>query len=140
VENKLRQYRVRLEEKVEKRTAMYKQAMTALYSANMQLEQLIKNPDLPDETSYNSTDKLLESDAYFEAVAIASRDTILNVSKNFAELFGYEPEEMAGMSLLELLSPKSYKQAPQMISAASNTRRSISTGKSSARSHGKQNN
>jgi diguanylate cyclase (GGDEF)-like protein/PAS domain S-box-containing protein len=121
VEKKLRESRDRLEARVEKRTAMYRQAMTALYSANTQLQQLIKTPNLPEETSKSPADYLLESDAYFEAVAIASRDTILNVSKNFAELFGYEPEEMAGMSLLELLSPKSYKQAPQMISAASNT-------------------
>ncbi|MEG4329766.1 diguanylate cyclase domain-containing protein, partial [Microcoleus sp. herbarium5] len=64
---------------------------------------------------------LLECEAYFEAVAVADRDTILSVSSNFAQLFGYEPAEMVGMSLLELLSPKSYKQAPQMISAASNT-------------------
>jgi diguanylate cyclase (GGDEF)-like protein/PAS domain S-box-containing protein len=122
VEKKLRESRDRLEERVEKRTAMYRQAMTALYSANTQLQQLIKNPSSLEETSNSIVaDYLLESDAYFEAVAIASRDTILNVSKNFAELFGYEPEQMAGMSLLELLSPKSYKQAPQMISAASNT-------------------
>jgi diguanylate cyclase (GGDEF)-like protein/PAS domain S-box-containing protein len=121
IEKKLRQSRDRLEEKVEKRTAMYRQAIAALYSANTQLQQLIKNPNLGEEASNNLADNLLESDAYFEAVAVASRDTILNVSKNFAELFGYKPEEMAGMSLLELLSPKSYKQAPQMISAASNT-------------------
>lgn len=118
-EKKLRESRDRLEEKVEKRTAMYRQAMAALYSANTQLQQLIKNPNLAEET--NVADNLLESDAYFEAVAVASRDTILKVSKNFAELFGYKPEEMAGMSLLELLSPKSYKQASQMISAVSNT-------------------
>ncbi|MFM9265593.1 PAS domain S-box protein [Tychonema sp. BBK16] len=121
VEKKLRYSRDRLEEKVEKRTAMYRQAMAALYSANTQLQQLIKNPNSSDEINDNTTDSLLESDAYFEAVAVASRDTILNVSKIFAELFGYKPEEMVGMSLLELLSPKSYKQAPQMISAASNT-------------------
>lgn len=122
VEIRLRESRNKLKERVEKRTGMYRQAMTALYSANMQLQQLIKSEDLPEHISRKTaTDYLLECEAYFEAVAIADRDTILNVSKNFGELFGYEPQEMAGMSLLELLSPQSYKQAPQMISAASNT-------------------
>jgi diguanylate cyclase (GGDEF)-like protein/PAS domain S-box-containing protein len=121
VEKKLRQSRERLQEKLEKCTSMYRQAMAALYSANTQLQQVIKYPNSPDKTSNKTAYNLLESDAYFEAVAIASRDTILDVSKNFADLFGYEPEQMVGMSLLELLSPKSYKQAPQMISAASST-------------------
>ncbi|MEG3898013.1 MULTISPECIES: diguanylate cyclase domain-containing protein [unclassified Microcoleus] len=121
VEKKLREYRDRLEAKVEKRTAMYRQAMTALYSANTQLQQLINNSYSGENGSSTAAPSLLESEAYFEAVAVADRDTILSVSSNFAELFGYEPAEMAGMSLLELLSPKSYKQAPQMISAASNT-------------------
>ncbi|MEG4420704.1 PAS domain S-box protein [Microcoleus sp. LAD1_D5] len=122
VEKELREYRDRLAEKVEKRTAMYRQAMTALYSANTQLQQLINNSYSSGENgSSQSAARLLECEAYFEAVAVADRDTILSVSSNFAELFGYEPAEMVGMSLLELLSPKSYKQAPQMISAASNT-------------------
>ncbi|MEG4343252.1 PAS domain S-box protein [Microcoleus sp. A003_D6] len=121
VEKKLREYRDRLEARVEKRTAMYRQAMTALYSANTQLQQLINNSYSGENGSSTAAPSLLESEAYFEAVAVADRDTILSVSSNFAELFGYEPAEMAGMSLLELLSPKSYKQAPQMISAASNT-------------------
>ncbi|MEG5014358.1 MULTISPECIES: PAS domain S-box protein [unclassified Microcoleus] len=122
VEKELREYRDRLAQKVEKRTAMYRQAMTALYSANTQLQQLINNSYCSGENgSSHSAARLLECEAYFEAVAVADRDTILSVSSNFAELFGYEPGEMVGMSLLELLSPKSYKQAPQMISAASNT-------------------
>ncbi|MGB7893208.1 MAG: PAS domain S-box protein [Microcoleus sp.] len=122
VEKELREYRDRLAEKVEKRTAMYRQAMTALYSANTQLQQLINNSYSATENgSRHSASRLLECEAYFEAVAVADRDTILSVSSNFAQLFGYEPAEMVGMSLLELLSPKSYKQAPQMISAASNT-------------------
>ncbi|MEG4860650.1 PAS domain S-box protein [Microcoleus sp. K1-B6] len=122
VEKELREYRDRLAQKVEKRTAMYRQAMTALYSANTQLQQLINNSYSSGENgSSHSAARLLECEAYFEAVAVADRDTILSVSSNFAELFGYEPAEMVGMSLLELLSPKSYKQAPQMISAASNT-------------------
>lgn len=122
VEKELREYRDRLAEKVEKRTAMYRQAMTALYSANTQLQQLINNSYSSGENgSSHSAARLLECEAYFEAVAVADRDTILSVSSNFADLFGYEPGEMVGMSLLELLSPKSYKQASQMISAASNT-------------------
>jgi diguanylate cyclase (GGDEF)-like protein/PAS domain S-box-containing protein len=121
VEKELREYRDRLSEKVEKRTAMYRQAMAALYSANMQLQQLINNSYSEENGSSTAAARLLESEAYFEAVAVADRDTILSVSSTFAELFGYEPAEMAGMSLLELLSPKSYKQGPQMISAASNT-------------------
>ncbi|MEG4575743.1 PAS domain S-box protein [Microcoleus sp. N3A4] len=121
VEKELREYRDRLAEKVEKRTAMYRQAMAALYSANMQLKQLINNSYSAVNGNGTAAARLLECEAYFEAVAIADRDTILSVSSNFAELFGYEPAEMAGISLLELLSPKSYKQAPQMISAASNT-------------------
>ncbi|MEG4849983.1 PAS domain S-box protein [Microcoleus sp. B5-D4] len=122
VEKELREYRDRLAEKVEKRTAMYRQAMTALYSANTQLQQLINNSYSAGENgSSQPAARLLECEAYFEAVAVADRDTILSVSSNFAQLFGYEPAEMAGMSLLELLSPKSYKQASQMISAASNT-------------------
>ncbi|MEG4623686.1 PAS domain S-box protein [Microcoleus sp. w1-18aA5] len=122
VEKELREYRDRLAQKVEKRTAMYRQAMTALYSANTQLQQLINNSySAAENGSSHSAARLLECEAYFEAVAVADRDTILSVSSNFAELFGYEPAEMVGMSLLELLSPKSYKQAPQMISAASNT-------------------
>jgi diguanylate cyclase (GGDEF)-like protein/PAS domain S-box-containing protein len=120
VEKQLRAYRHRLEEKVEKRTGMYRQAMTALYSANTQLQQLIKNRDSIETSNSEAATRLLECEAYFEAVAVADRETILSVSKTFAELFGYEPEEMVGMSLLELLSPKSYKSAPQMISAASN--------------------
>ncbi|MEG4516285.1 MULTISPECIES: PAS domain S-box protein [unclassified Microcoleus] len=122
VEKELREYRDRLAQKVEKRTAMYRQAMTALYSANTQLQQLINNSYSSGEngSSYSAA-RLLECEAYFEAVAVADRDTILSVSSNFAQLFGYEPAEMVGMSLLELLSPKSYKQAPQMISASSNT-------------------
>ncbi|MEG4205229.1 PAS domain S-box protein [Microcoleus sp. Pol7_A1] len=122
VEKELREYRDRLAEKVDKRTALYRQAMAALYSANMQLKQLISNSYSRRENGRNTVvPSLLESEAYFEAVAVADRDTILSVSSNFAELFGYEPAEMAGMSLLELLSPKSYKQAAQMISAATNT-------------------
>ena len=121
VERELREYRDRLAEKVEKRTAMYRQAMAALYSANTQLQQLINNSYSVENGNSTAAARLLECEAYFEAVAIADRDTILSVSSNFAELFGYEPAEMAGMSLLELLSPKSYKVAPQMISAASNT-------------------
>ncbi|MEG4338920.1 PAS domain S-box protein [Microcoleus sp. D3_18_C2] len=122
VEKELREYRDRLAQKVEKRTAMYRQAMTALYSANTQLQQLINNSYSSGENgSSQSAARLLECEAYFEAVAVADRDTILSVSSNFAQLFGYEPAEMVGMSLLELLSPKSYKQASQMISAASNT-------------------
>lgn len=121
VEKKLREYRNRLEAKVEKRTAMYRQAMTALYSANTQLQQLINNSYSGENGSSSSAARLLECEDYFEAVAVADRDTILSVSNKFAELFGYEPASMAGMSLLELLSPKSYKQAPQMISAASDT-------------------
>ncbi|MDP8932859.1 MAG: PAS domain S-box protein, partial [Cyanobacteriota bacterium] len=121
VEKELREYRDRLAQKVEKRTAMYRQAMATLYSANMQLQQLINNSSSGENGSRTAVPSLLESEAYFEAVAVADRDRILSVSRNFAELFGYEPAEMAGMSLLELLSPKSYKQAPQMISAATNT-------------------
>ncbi|WP_293125185.1 PAS domain S-box protein [Microcoleus sp. bin38.metabat.b11b12b14.051] len=121
VEKELREYRDRLSEKVEKRTAMYRQAMAALYSANTQLQQLINNSYSEENGSSTAAARLLESEAYFEAVAVADRDTILSVSSAFAELFGYEPGEMAGMSLLELLSPKSYKQGPQMISAPSNT-------------------
>lgn len=121
VEKELREYRDRLTEKVEKRTAMYRQAMTALYSANTQLQQLISNSYSREHGSSTGLPSLLECEAYFEAVAVADRDTILSVSSNFAELFGYEPAEMAGMSLLELLSPKSYKQTPQMIYAASHT-------------------
>jgi diguanylate cyclase (GGDEF)-like protein/PAS domain S-box-containing protein len=120
VEKQLRAYRHRLEEKVEKRTGMYRQAMTALYSANTQLQQLIKNRDSTETGNSEAATRLLECEAYFEAVAVADRETILSVSQTFAELFGYEPEEMVGMSLLELLSPQSYKSAPQMISAASN--------------------
>lgn len=120
VEKQLRAYRHRLEEKVEKRTGMYRQAMTALYSANTQLQQLIKTKNSTETDSSEAAARLLECEAYFEAVAVADRETILSVSKTFAELFGYEPEEMVGMSLLELLSPQSYKSAPQMISAASN--------------------
>ncbi len=120
VEKELREYRNRLEAKVEKRTGMYKQSITALYSANTQLQQLINNSYSGVNGSHSAA-RLLECEAYFEAVAVADRDTILSVSTTFAELFGYEPAEMVGMSLLELLSPKSYKQAPQMISAASNT-------------------
>jgi diguanylate cyclase (GGDEF)-like protein/PAS domain S-box-containing protein len=121
VEKELREHRARLAEKLEKRTAMYRQAMTALYSTNTQMQQLINNSYSAENGSSTAAPSLLESEAYFEAVAVADRDTILSVSSNFAKLFGYEPGEMAGMSLLELLSPKSYKQAPQMISAASNT-------------------
>ncbi len=121
VEKELRDYRDRLEGRVEKRTAMYRQAMTALYSANTQLKQLINNSYSGKNGGSAAAPSLLESEAYFEAVAVADRDTILSVSSTFAKLFGYEPAEMVGMSLLELLSPKSYKQAPQMISAASNT-------------------
>ncbi|MBE9184638.1 PAS domain S-box protein [Microcoleus sp. LEGE 07076] len=120
VEKKLRIYRDRLTEKVEKRTAMYRQAMAALYSANMQLQQLIDN-SYAAKNGNNAAAELLECEDYFEAVAIADRDTILSVSSDFAEMFGYKPAEMAGMSLLELLSPNSYKVAPQMISASSNT-------------------
>jgi len=120
VERELRENRARLTEKVEKRTAMYRQAMAALYSANMQLQQLINNSSAVGNGSTTAA-QLLESEAYFEAVAIADRDTILSVNSDFAEMFAYEPAEMVGMSLLELLSPKSYKVAPQMISAASNT-------------------
>jgi PAS domain S-box-containing protein len=120
VEKELRKSRVRLTEKVEKRTGMYRQAMTALYSANMQIQQLIKNSNLGETHDNKAAERLLECEAYFEAVAVADRDTILSVSRNFAELFGYEPAEMVGMSLLELLSPESYKLAPQMISATSN--------------------
>ena len=120
-EKELRNSCVRLEEKLEKRTAMYRQAMTALDSANMQIQQLIKNSNLVENGDSVVAARLLECEAYFEAVAVADRDTILSVSRKFADLFGYEPEEMAGMSLLELLSPQSYKQAPEMISAASNT-------------------
>ncbi|MEG3850470.1 diguanylate cyclase [Microcoleus sp. herbarium19] len=121
VEKELREYRDRLAEKVEKRTAMYRQAMAALYSANTQMQQLINNSYGGEHGNSTAAAQLLECEAYFEAVAVADRDTILSVSRDFAELFGYEPAEMAGMSLLELLSPKSYKVAPQMISAASNT-------------------
>ncbi|MEG3938406.1 PAS domain S-box protein [Microcoleus sp. S36b_A3] len=120
VERELRRYRDRLTEKVEKRTAMYRQAMAALYSANTQLQQLI-NSSYTVGNGSNTAAQLLESEAYFEAVAIADRDTILSVNSDFAEMFGYNPEEMVGMSLLELLSPKSYKVAPQMISASTNT-------------------
>ncbi len=120
VEKELREYRDRLAEKVDKRTAMYRQAMAALYSANMQMQQLMNNSYSSENGSITAA-SLLECEAYFEAVAVAERDTILSVSSNFAELFGYEPAEMVGMSLLELLSPKSYKIGPQMISAASNT-------------------
>ncbi|MEG5135671.1 MULTISPECIES: diguanylate cyclase domain-containing protein [unclassified Microcoleus] len=120
VERELRENRARLTEKVEKRTAMYRQAMAALYSANMQMQQLINN-SYAGGSGGNTAAQLLECEAYFEAVAVADRDTILSVSSNFAKLFAYEPAEMVGMSLLELLSPKSYKVAPQMISAASNT-------------------
>ena len=120
VEKELREYRDRLAEKVEKRTAMYRQAMAALYSANTQMQQLMNN-SYYSENGSSAAASLLECEAYFESVAVADRDTILSVSSNFAELFGYEPAEMVGMSLLELLSPKSYKIAPQMISAASNT-------------------
>ncbi|MGL5059876.1 MAG: diguanylate cyclase domain-containing protein, partial [Microcoleus sp.] len=120
VEKELREHRIRLENLVEKRTGMYRQAMTALYSANMQLQELMQNRP-GTEIGGGATARLLECDAYFEAVAVADSDKILNVSKNFAELFGYAPDEMVGMSLLELLSPKSYKMAPQMISATSNT-------------------
>jgi diguanylate cyclase (GGDEF)-like protein/PAS domain S-box-containing protein len=121
VERELREYRDRLAEKLEKRTAMYRQAMAALYSANTQMQQLMNNSYLGENGSSTAAARLLECEAYFEAVAVADRDTILSVSSDFAELFGYEPAEMVGMSLLELLSPKSYKVAPQMISAASNT-------------------
>ena len=121
VEKELREYRDSLAEKVEKRTAMYRQAMAALYSANTQMQQLINNSYAGEHGHSTAAAHLLECEAYFEAVAVADRDTILSVSSNFAELFGYEPAEMTGMSLLELLSPKSYKIAPQMISAASNT-------------------
>lgn len=120
VERELRENRARLTEKVEKRTAMYRQAMAALYSANTQMQQLINNSYAGGHGSSTAA-QLLECEAYFEAVAVADRDTILSVSRDFAELFGYEPAEMVGMSLLELLSPKSYKMAPQMISAPSNT-------------------
>ncbi|TAG33060.1 MAG: diguanylate cyclase, partial [Oscillatoriales cyanobacterium] len=120
VERELRENRARLTEKVEKRTAMYRQAMAALYSANTQMQQLMNN-SYAGEHGSSTAAQLLECEAYFEAVAVADRDTILSVSRDFAELFGYEPAEMVGMSLLELLSPKSYKMAPQMISAPSNT-------------------
>ena len=121
VEKELREYRDRLAEKVEKRTAMYRQAMAALYSANTQMQQLMNNSYSGENGSSTAAASLLECEAYFESVAVADRDTILSVSSDFAALFGYEPAEMVGMSLLELLSPKSYKVAPQMISAASNT-------------------
>jgi diguanylate cyclase (GGDEF)-like protein/PAS domain S-box-containing protein len=120
VEKQLREAREQLENLVEKRTGMYRQAMTALYSANTQLQELMQNRQAESGRA-SATAELLECDAYFEAVAVADRDTILSVSNNFAELFGYAVEDMAGMSLLELLSPQSYKMAPQMISAASNT-------------------
>lgn len=121
VEKELREYRDRLAEKLEKRTAMYRQAMAALYSANTQIQQLMNNSYLGENGSSTAAARLLECEAYFEAVAVANRDTILSVSSDFAEMFGYEAAEMVGMSLLELLSPKSYKVAPQMISATSNT-------------------
>ena len=121
IERELQESRERLTIKVEKRTAMYRQAMAALYSANMQLQQLINNSYISENGDSTAAARLLECEAYFEAVAVADRDTILSVSRDFASLFGYEPTEMVGMSLLELLSPKSYKVASQMISASSNT-------------------
>ncbi|PSB54071.1 diguanylate cyclase [filamentous cyanobacterium Phorm 6] len=120
VEKELQESRERLTIKVEKRTAMYRQAMAALYSANTQMQQLMNN-SYSSENGSSTAASLLECEAYFEAVAVANRDTILSVNSDFAEMFGYKPAEMAGMSLLELLSPKSYKVAPQMISASSNT-------------------
>ena len=82
--------------------------MAALYSANTQIQQLLKTAIWAKMADSTAAARLLECEAYFEAVAVADRDTILSVSRNFAELFGYEPggnggNELAGTAVAKIL-------------------------------------
>jgi len=57
------------------------------------------------------------SDATFEGIAITERGRVLETNRAFTEMFGYEPEEVVGMSALDFMSPESRELVQRNISS-----------------------
>jgi PAS domain S-box-containing protein len=47
------------------------------------------------------------SEAAFEGICIAHQGRILDINDRFAQMFGYSPDELIGMSVLDLAAPES---------------------------------
>jgi two-component system, sensor histidine kinase and response regulator len=57
------------------------------------------------------------SDATFEGIAISEDGMVLETNRAFAEMFGYEPSEVVGMSALDLIAPESREMVREKISS-----------------------
>ncbi|MBF0564607.1 MAG: PAS domain S-box protein [Nitrospirae bacterium] len=63
----------------------------------------------------NRLNRLLE--ASFEGIVIAEEGRIIDANKRYAEMFGYEPGEMFGMSVFDLVAPQYREIAMKHVSA-----------------------
>ena len=59
------------------------------------------------------------SDATFEGIVISEDGRVLETNRSFARMFGYEPEEVAGMSATEFIAPESREIVGQNIASGS---------------------
>src|SRR5215211_4501809 len=59
------------------------------------------------------------SDATFEGIAISENGRVLETNRAFAELFGYERNEVIGMNVLDFVAPGSHELVRQRISSLS---------------------
>ena len=57
------------------------------------------------------------SDATFEGIAISENGRVLETNRAFAELFGYERNEVTGMNVLDFVAPESRELTQQKISS-----------------------
>jgi PAS domain S-box-containing protein len=59
------------------------------------------------------------SDATFEGIAISENGRVLESNRAFAELFGYERNEVTGMNVLDFVTPESHELVQRNISSLS---------------------
>jgi PAS domain S-box-containing protein len=57
------------------------------------------------------------SDATFEGIAISEDGRIIETNRAFAELFGYEPPEVVGMTASDVIAPESREQVARNIAS-----------------------
>ena len=113
VEAQLRKYQHHLEELVEERTK-------ELITTNEQLQQKIFLHKRARKALRESEEQFrCLSEATFEAVSITDQGKLVSVNRNFANLFGYEPSEVVGMSALEFVATESRACAEEMMASGS---------------------
>jgi diguanylate cyclase (GGDEF)-like protein/PAS domain S-box-containing protein len=113
VEAQLRKYQHHLEELVAERTR-------EIVETNEQLQQEIARHQLAQEALRESEEQFrCLSEATFEAVLISDRGNLVRANSNFTTLFGYEPSEAIGKSVLEFVAPADRFRMQQIVAANS---------------------